>query len=465
MASWRRSSRFIQQIFRAPTSRRSTSPRSFYTLGIVVFCTIVAGLVPGFTSAQRDVALALRSAGRGSDAHRGARARSALVACEIAMTLALVISAGLVVRSFIALTAQPLGFEAGAVRIIGDINLPDTRYGVDAAREAFMTRVVATTQTIPGVARAAWAATVPFGADRFVTSFTLPTRPVRRGFEPDTDFNPVGPDYFRILHAKLLAGRPFSNDDRSGTLPVVIVNETFARTFFAGHSPIGVQMAPNVSLSARSKAPLRTIVGVVADLRTSYSKAPVPTVYVPSRQFPLSVSSLVIETVPGADPGPAVAANLAKLDPLLAKPNVAPMSALLSQDVAAQRLSVTALSSLAFVALALSVAGVFAVVSYGVSVRTHEFGVRMALGADARRIMRMVVGGAMRLAFVGIALGLIVAGVGTRFLRDQLYDTQPLDPLTFGGVTVLLIIAALVAAWLPARRATRVDPIVALRYE
>jgi predicted permease len=436
-----------------------------YTLGIVAFCTLVAGLAPGFTSAQRDVALALRSAGRGGDAHRGARARNALVACEIAMTLALVISAGLVVRSFIALTAQPLGFDAAGVEIVGDVDFPDKRYGVDAAREAFMTRVVATTQSIPGVARAAWAAAPPFGRDHLATSFAIAGRPVRPGFEPDADFNPVGPDYFRILHANLLAGRAFSNDDRIGTLPVVIVNETFARRYFSGRSAIGARVAPSTSLSHTAKFSMRTIVGVVADMRTSYLGTPVPTIYVPSRQFPLSTSSLVIERTPGGDPGTAVAANLATLDPLLAKPVVTALPSLLSRDVAAQRLSVAGLCSLAFVALALSIAGVFAVVSYGVSQRTHEFGVRMALGADARQILRMVVGGAMRLAFTGVVLGLLVAVAGTRFLKDQLYDTQPLDPLTFGGVTALIIVAALIAAVLPARRATHVDPIVALRYE
>jgi putative ABC transport system permease protein len=436
-----------------------------YTLGIVAFCTLVAGLAPGFTSAQRDVALALRNAGRGGDANRGARARSALVACEIAMTLALVISAGLVVRSFIALTAQPLGFDAGRVEIVGDIDLPEKRYGVDAAREAFMTRVVATTQTIPGVAHAAWAAAPPFGTSHFGTSFKIAGRAVRPGFEPVTDFNPVGPDYFRILHGTLLAGRPFTNDDRMGTLPVVIVNDAFARRFFPGRSPIGARIAPSISLWANAKAPMRTIVGVTADIRTSYLNPPLPSVFLPARQFPLTVSSLVIEPAPGADPGAAVAANLATLDPLLAKPVVTPLSSLLARDVATQRLSVAALCSLAFVALALSIAGVFAVVSYGVSQRTHEFGVRMALGADARQILRMVVGGAMRLAFTGVVLGLLVAVAGTRFLKDQLFDTQPLDPMTFGGVTALIIVAALVAALLPARRATRVDPIVALRYE
>lgn len=435
-----------------------------YTLGVVAFCTVVAGLVPGFTSAQRDVALALRSAGRGGDAHRGARARNALVACEIAMTLALVIAAGLVVRSFIAITAQPLGFEAGSVRIAADIDFPDKRYGLDAAREAFMTRVVTTTQRIPGVTGVAWAAAPPFGTSHLATDFTIAGRAVRPGFEPDADFNPVGPDYFRVLHATLLEGRAFLNDDRIGTLPVVIVNETFARRFFPGRSPIGAHIAPGVSLT-KAKSPMRTIVGVAPDIRTSYLKVPVAAIYLPSRQFPLSESSLVIETAPGADPSAAIAANLATLDPLLAKPTVTSLESLLARDVAAQRLSVAALCSLAFVALALSIAGVFAVVSYGVSQRTHEFGVRMALGADGRQIVRMVLGGAMRLALIGVGLGLIVAGAGTRFLKDQLYDTQPIDPLTFGCVTALIFVAALAAALVPARRATRVDPIVALRYE
>ncbi len=138
---------------------------------------------------------------------------------------------------------------------------------------------------------------------------------------------------------------------------------------------------------------------------------------------------------------------------------------MLARDVAVQRLSVVALSTLAIIALALSIAGVFAVVTYGVTQRTHEFGVRMALGADARQIVRTVLGAAMRLALGGIALGLVVAAATTRFLTDQLYDTQPLDPEIFAGVTALLLVAALVAAFMPARRATLVDPVVALRYE
>lgn len=436
-----------------------------YTLGVVAFCTLAAGLAPAFTSAERDVAVALKSAGRGGDAHRGARARGALVACEIAMTLALVICAGLVVRSFCSLTARPLGFDATGVTIVGEIDLPDDRYRSDAAREAFMERAVRTARTVAGVADVAWAFGVPFDGNRFGTTFTIVGRAVRPGYEPDANVAPIGSDYLRILHATLQMGRNFTDDDRIGTHRVAIVNEAFARKYFAGRSALGARIVPGIMLATDKVSPPRTIVGVVSDLRSSFTKPAEPTIYVPARQFPLNDSSLVIAALPGSDPGPAVASVITALVPLLPKPTVTALSASLGRSVATQRLSVVALCSLAFVALALSIAGVFAVVSYGVTQRTHEFGVRMALGADARVILRMVLAGAMRLAFAGISLGLIVAAAGTRLIGDQLYDVQALDPFMFGSITALVIVAALSAAFVPARRATRVDPIVALRYE
>jgi putative ABC transport system permease protein len=436
-----------------------------YTLGVVAFCTLAAGLAPAFTSSQRDVAAALKSAGRGGDASRGAKARNILVACEIAMTLALVVGAGLVVRSFVALTSQPLGFEDTLVTTVGGIDLPDSRYGADAAREAMMTRMITKVRTVPGVERVSWAYSAPFTHSNFGTTFVFQGHPVRPGLEPNSTIDPVGPEYFRILRATILAGRAFTDDDRMGSERVAIVNETFVRTYLQGRSPLGVQLIPSISLAVDKTSPVRTIVGVVADLRSSFTKPKDAEIYVPARQLPIGGSTLVVAIQPGTDPSADVASAVVSLDPLLPKPQIVSLPLLLSQSVAVQQLSVAALCALAFVALALSIAGIFAVVSYGVTQRTHEFGVRMALGADARQILRMVIGGAMRLAFAGIAIGLLVAGAGTRLLTDQLFDTQPLDPLTFASVTVLVIVAALFAALVPARRATRVDPIVALRYE
>jgi putative ABC transport system permease protein len=204
---------------------------------------------------------------------------------------------------------------------------------------------------------------------------------------------------------------------------------------------------------------------VVADVRDRFTRPADADIYVPMAQVPFDSASLVVRSQPGVDPSSAVASVISSLDPLLPKPTSVTMESRLATSVAVQRLTVAALVTLALVALALSIAGVFAVVSYGVTQRTHEFGVRMALGADARQIVRTVVAGAMRLAMFGIVCGLLVAGAATRLLTDQLYETQPLDPLTFGSVTVLVLFAALFAALVPARRATRVDPIVALRYE
>jgi putative ABC transport system permease protein len=281
------------------------------------------------------------------------------------------------------------------------------------------------------------------------------------GHEPEANITGIGASFFDALGATMREGRAFARDERA---PVAIVNESFVRKFIGDRSPLGFHVTPSVSTGG-GPPPARTIVGVVDDIRTSFSKPTLPTIYLPMADLPVTASSLIVRSSAGASSDATIANAVTAIDPLVPRPQVVAMSSLLAADVAKQRLAVAALCGLAFVALALSIAGVFAVVSYGVTQRTHEFGIRMALGADARQIVRTVLVGAMRLAFVGIVLGLFVAGAGTRLLTDELYDTQPLDPLTFGSVTALVVLAALVAALVPARRATQVDPIVALRYE
>jgi putative ABC transport system permease protein len=302
---------------------------------------------------------------------------------------------------------------------------------------------------------------MPFNRHNVSTDFTMEGHTFAIGHEPEAALYPIGASYFDALGATMRQGRTFSADERA---PVAIVNETFVRTFIGERSPIGMRVVPSIS-SGNGRPPSRIIVGVVDDLKTSFNGATLPTIYVPVGQLPFPASSLVVRSSAGASSDAAIAAAVTSVDPLVPRPSVVALSSLLAADVEKQRLTVAALCGLAFVALALSIAGVFAVVSYGVTQRTHEFGIRMALGADARQIVRTVLAGAMRLAFVGVVLGLFVAGAGTRLLTDELYDTQPLDPLTFGSVTALVVLAALFAALVPARRATQVDPIVALRYE
>ena len=437
-------------------------PSILFTLGAVAFCTFAAGIVPGLTTSTSDVATALKSAGRGGDTSRGGRARGALVAGEIAITLALVVAAGLVVRSYYALTTQPLGFDGDRVAIVGPVDISEAQVPNQSAKAAMMGRIVRAVRAVPGVESAGWGLSVPFTHSRMGVGTIVDGTTVDRSHEPDSTLAPTGTGFFEAMRATMLAGRAFAESDTAATLPVAIVNETFVRRFFPHGSALGKHVTADIALGD-ARPTKRTIVGVVRDLRPQFVGEAPPTIYVPSAQFAIVGSYLAIRSV--TDVTTAVRAAIASVDPLIAKPDSAPLSSLLAGDVAAQRLTVASLGTLAFIALALSLAGVFAVMSYGVTQRTHEFGIRMALGADARQILVTVLSGAARIALVGVGLGLVLAGIGTRLLVDELYETQPLDPAVFGGVAAIMIAFALFAALVPARRATRVDPIVALRYE
>jgi len=433
-----------------------------FTLGVVALTTIVAGLAPALTASRLDNATALKSAGRGGDAHRGARARDTFVAAEIAITLAIVIAAGLVLRSFTALTAQPLGFDATGLAAL-DVLSP--RGASDAAIDAFHQRGLAAARALPGVRGAAWSFAVPFGSNRIETWTSVVGRSYAPGKTPLADLQIVSAGYFSVLRASLMSGRRFTQDDRLGTLPVAIVNESFVRRFFPAGKVIGSQIVPAVDTPGAPGPTKRTIVGVVADIRTAFAEPVEPTSYVPIRQLPIGSGSLLIARVPGTRPEAAAMRAIEALDPSLPTPQVIDVAGLVERSVAAERLGVVALGSLALVALVLAAAGIFAVVSFGVAQRTHEFGIRMALGASTWRVMGSVTIRALRLSCVGVVTGLILSAVCTHYLAGELFETSPLDPETFALVTVVIIGVAVVAALVPGLRATRVDPIVALRYE
>ena len=438
-----------------------------YTLAVVVFCTIAAGLAPAFALSRSDVAQALRAAGRSGDASRGRNARNALAVVEIGLTLALVIAAGLVLRSFAALTAEPLGFDPSNLSVAREVDLPERRYASDARQATFYDRSIARVRAVPGVSDAAWACCGPFQHQSFSLSFDIVGRPVQPGHDPSSLVNLVSAGYFDTLRIPTLEGRTFTAGDRLGAPDVVVVNQAFVKRFFPGAPALGKRITWGGAPQPGNPLPQRTIVGIVGDVRGSYALAQAPMIYLPIVQTPPNGATLFIRTPAGAPESIALAASAAatSLDAQLPPIRPVAFATFLAEDAARARLSAITLASLAFVALVLALAGIFAVVSYGVTQRTHEFGIRMALGARASQIVRGVVGGAMRTTFLGVALGLLVAGLGTRFLAAQLYQTAPLDPLTFGAVTLLIGAAALLAAFLPAQRATRVDPVVALRYE
>ncbi len=435
-----------------------------YTLGVVALCTLLAGLVPAFASSRRDVTTALKAAGRSGDASSGARTRGGLVAAEIALTLALVVAAGLVVRSFVALTQQPLGFDPTGVYVVGPVDLPAKRYATPASQAHFMSAVVARATAVPGVADVAWTATPPFSGEDLGVAFQIASRAKPpAGDEPSSTFNLVGPQYFATVHDELREGRFFTDGDRLGAPDVVVVNKAFVQTFLKGQRVVGARIVPQLSVS--NTVPLRTIVGVVADMRRSYAKPAVPMAYLPAAQFPWTGSFLVVRAAASSRVAAAVAASVPASDALMPLPKLFPLSASLAQNIAQTRLAVASLSALGLIALALSIAGIYAVVSYGVTQRTHELGIRMALGARASHVIRNVVRGALRLTALGVLAGIVLAGFTVRFVAAQLYGVTPFDPLTFATVIVIIAFAASSAALIPARRATRVDPIVALRYE
>ncbi len=387
-----------------------------------------------------------------------------LVAVEIACAIALVVVASLVTRSYGALTARPLGFEARDDRIVGAVTIGAARYQSDGARAAFFARSVERVRAIPGVRDAAWAFEAPFTRFESQRTFRLVGAHEAGDRALPVRTNPVGPQFFRTLDIAMRSGRVFDEHDTARAPGVVVVDEAFVRTYLRGSAPLGMRLAftgqqPGVL------GPAMTIVGVVANVRQSYAVPAQPTIYQPIAQAEPYIASLIVRNAPGIAVDDAITDAFRALDPRLVPPTVAALPELLAASAARSRLTMQTLIALAAVAFILALAGVYAVVGYGVAQRTREFGIRMALGAPARRIVRDVLVRAMATACVGIAAGVVLAGIAVRSLAITLYDIAPLDPATFGCVVSVVAVAALLAALVPAWRVTRVDPVVALRYD
>lgn len=343
------------------------------------------------------------------------------------------------------------------------MTLPDYRYKTDAPELAVFNLIERRIRALPGVRDMALAWSSPFSHRNFEISFHIVGRPPLPGAAPDAFIDYVDPSYFRLLHVPIVQGRAFNVNDRYRAAPVAVINEALARKYFSTQKAVGSDV--DLREFATDKPQLKSIVGVVGDTRDSYGKPASPELYVPLRQVPHFAVQMVIAASPHATSSKLVAATVPAVDPLLPAPSVHPLAVDLAADSTTERLNALTLAALALIAFALAIGGVYAVVSYAVTQRTHELGVRMALGARAAHVVRDVVGRAMRVAGVGVLVGIVLSGFAARAIGDQLYGIGPFDPLTFGIVIVAIVFAAVAAALVPARRATRVDPIVALRYE
>jgi putative ABC transport system permease protein len=436
-----------------------------FTLGVSALTGVVFGILPALSASKADVAVSLKEGGsRGSTAGRGARRlRSSLVVAEIAITAVLLAGAGLMVRSFAAVQSVDPGLRADRV-LTFDFALPMTAYKEAPQRAAFYEQLTARAAAIPGVEHAAIVDALPMTGNTNVLAFVVEGRPPLPPEKvQDAEMFSVAPGYFDVMGIPLLRGEPLTERHRADVPTVVVINETMARRYFPGEDPVGKRL----NLGDPEKTPWWTVVGVVRDARTDgLDKEPYPQMYVPAAQYPQRAGTFVARTK--GDPAsvvPALRREVASMDKDIPLYNLRTMEQVLSDSLSRRRFQMVLVAAFAGVGLLLAAVGIYGVISYSVTQRSHEIGVRMALGARVGDILKLVVGQGLWLALAGVGLGLLGAFALTRVLTSLLYGVSATDPLTFAAVASGLLGVALLACLLPARRATKVDPMVALRYE
>jgi putative ABC transport system permease protein len=439
-----------------------------FTFVIALASGIVSGVLPSLTISRTTLGSTLKESGRGtSSGSKRLRLRSALVVAEIALALILLVGAGLLVKNFRGLLAVNDGFAPQTI-LTANINLSDSRYAEASARRTFHEQALARLSALPGVASSALATSVPYAGGGGVGQLPLAVdgrAPVYREETPSAIVETVSPSYLPTLNIALHDGRLLGDNDGAETLPVCLVSDSLARRYFDRQSPLGhkIRIGP-----VDSKDPWLTVVGVVADVRYSWiDKEVLPTVYRSFRQFPRAYTTLVLRTT-GADPAgfaPAARAAIAEIDPSLPLYNVKPFDRVIIESIVGIAYVATIMALLGGIALLLASIGIYGVMSYAVTERTHEIGIRMSLGAETRDILSLVLRNGVLLTAIGLAIGLPVAIFVARALSGLLFGVNPSDPAALVGLPLLLAAVALLACYLPALRASRVDPLQALRYE
>ena len=435
----------------------------FFTLGVSMLTGILFGLAPALHASKPNPGNMLKESGRGVSHGGRNRMRSALIISEVALSLMLLVGAGLLINSFWHLVTTDAGFEPKGVLAL-DIPLDRQTYTKPEQRSAAFQQLIARMKAVPGVRDASVVSNVPLTDLDIELSFQIEGRaPYKPGEEVSADYTVAGSDYFRTMNIALLRGRVFTDHDTANTPQVMVVSNAFAHVYFPNEEAVGKRI-----IFDDADKTTYEIVGVVADVRRNgLDIGAQPEMYVSHIQNPERRMNLVMRTE-ADDASQLTAAARAAVKAFDANQIIwraQTLEDLLGTSVAPRRFNMLLLGIFAGVALVLAAVGLYGVMSYSVTWRTHEIGVRMALGAKRSDVLRLVVRQGMTMTLIGLALGLAGAFFMSRLLIGLLYGVSPTDPLTFTAVSITLLLVALLACLIPARRATRVDPIVALRTE
>jgi putative ABC transport system permease protein len=451
-----------------------------FTIGVSFLTGLLFGLIPALQAGEVDVHETLKETGRGMSGRHWLR--SSLVVAEVATTLVLLIGAGLMIRSFYLLQKVNPGFSYEHLTSFS-VSLPERKYPTQDAQASFYDRLLENMRALPGVESTAAASGLPLGNNGWQTSFVIDGRP-----RPPRDQTPlmeaclVTPDYFKAMNIPVLRGRVFTDrDDRShlagvdlskmdeneremAGLNTIVIDEEFARRHWPNEDPIGKRIA----MGSEEKPRKLEVIGVVGRVKMESLNQNSDRVqgYFPFAQVPNGGMTVIVKGT--SDPSQLVSsvrAAVKEIDPDQPIYNPRTMNEIRAESVAPERLNLTLLSLFAGLALVLAIVGIYGVMSYSVTQRTHEIGIRMAIGARPRDVFGMILGHGMKLTIIGVVIGLVLAFVLTRLMETMLFGVAPTDLTTYTAISVLLVSVALLACYLPGRRATKVEPTISLRYE